>query len=313
MDNQISGFLLLDKQPGLTSFEALGAAKRALGTGKVGHTGTLDKFASGLLVVLAGRALRLSPWVSHCGKTYLGTIRFGEETDTLDPEGQVVARAAPPDREQVEGILAQFRGEILQAPPAYSAIHLGGRRASELARAGEKPEMEKRPVTIYELELLAWEPPLGRIRVSCSGGVYIRSLARDIALACGSRAHLAALRRTAVAGFSVEAAFPPEAPLAREALRPIDRAFFEALGIPRLEGEPPLLEPLIHGRPLGPLLAGLEPSGETGDPRAPGSGRGRAAAVFAGDQFAAMVEWSGNGWTYGCVYARRPPENPPSC
>jgi tRNA pseudouridine55 synthase len=307
-----SGFLLLDKNPGQTSFQALGPLKKALGTGKVGHTGTLDKFASGLLVILAGRALRLSPWVSHCDKAYRGTILFGEETDTLDPEGAVVARAPVPSREQVEGVLALFRGEILQAPPAYSAIHLGGRRASERARSGENPEMEKRPVTIYELTLVSWAAPLAHIQVRCSGGVYIRSLARDIALACGSRGRLAELRRSAVAGFSVEDALclPPNSPSAgsteedsslqealHAALRPIDRAFFEALGIPRFEGGGALLSSLIHGRPLGSLLAGLELT-------PPGTGDSPAAAVFAGEQFAAMAERAGGGtWNYGYVFA----------
>jgi tRNA pseudouridine55 synthase len=304
-----SGFLLLDKSPGQTSFEALGPLKRALATGKLGHTGTLDKFASGLLVVLAGRALRLNPWVSHCDKTYEGTLLFGEETDTLDPEGSVVARAPLPGREQVEGVLERFRGEILQAPPAYSALHLEGRRASERVRAGETLEMKKRPVRIYELALVSWAPPLAQIRVRCSGGAYIRSLARDIALAAGSRAHLRELRRLKVAGFSVEDALAGEEP---PVPRPIDRAFFTALGIPRFEGDSSLLEPLIHGRPLPPLLAGLEligperapsPAGE-GAPGPPGAEGPPAAAVFAGGQFAAMVERNGGGvWSYGYVFA----------
>ncbi|MDR2747102.1 MAG: tRNA pseudouridine(55) synthase TruB [Treponema sp.] len=298
-DGGSSGFLLLDKSPGRTSFEALGPVKKALATGKVGHTGTLDKFASGLLVVLAGRALRLSPWVSHCDKSYVGTIFFGEETDTLDPEGVPVARAPVPSLDRLEEAMTGFRGEILQAPPLYSAIHLDGRRASERARSGENPVMKERRVAIREISLLSWTPPLARVRVRCSGGVYIRSLARDIALACGSRAYLKELRRTGVAGFSVEDLSPGEAPGA-PILRPIDRAFFAALGIPRFEGDFSLLSPLIHGRPLGPLLAGLELTGladAKGDPP--------AAAVFAGEEFAAMVKRSGGGaWEYGYVFAR---------
>jgi tRNA pseudouridine55 synthase len=291
LDGGSSGFLLLDKDPGRTSFEALGPVKRVLATGKVGHTGTLDKFASGLLVVLAGRALRLSPWVSHCDKEYVGTILLGEETDTLDPEGSIVARSPLPSPDLLEGALARFRGDILQAPPLYSAIHLDGRRSSERARSGERPEMKKRPVRIYELSLLSWAPPLARIRVRCSGGVYIRSLARDIALACGSRGHLRELRRLTVAGFSVEDALPI-GEVSPGALRPIDRAFFAALGIPCVDLDRALLAPLIHGRPLGPLLAGLE----LGAP---------AAAVFAGEQFAAVVTRSGGGaWSYGYVFAR---------
>jgi tRNA pseudouridine55 synthase len=322
----VSGFLLLDKRPGQTSFEALGAVKRALGTGKVGHTGTLDKFASGLLIVLAGRATRLSPWISHCGKTYLAAILFGAETDTLDPEGAVVARGPLPSLRQFEEVLPQFRGDLLQTPPLYSAIHLEGRRASELARSGERPELKARPVTIRELSLVSWEPPLARVRVCCSGGTYIRSLARDLALACGSRAHLAELRRLAVAGFSVEAALRLEASggqvgdqtacrAYREALRPVDRTLFEALGIPRLEAGEEVLLPMIRGRPLGPLLAGLTPEGGAGSGKendegggAKGGaalcGEGAPAAVFAGDCFAGIVERAAGGcWNYGYVYA----------
>jgi tRNA pseudouridine55 synthase len=273
----------------------LGAVKKSLESGKVGHTGTLDKFASGLLVILAGGALKLSPWVTHCDKSYEGTIRFGQETDTLDPEGSITAEAPVPGRECVEKILSQFRGPILQAPPAYSAIHIEGRRASELARAGETVEMKKRAVTIYELELLSWAPPLAKIHVGCSGGTYIRSLARDIALAAGSRAHLTTLRRLTVAGFSVADA--------GGMLRPIDRAFFDALGIPRFEAGEEILSPLIHGRPLGPLLAGLELRGPQAKPP-------EAAAVFAGGQFAALVTRAHDAgpWTYGYVFAKQAPD-----
>jgi tRNA pseudouridine55 synthase len=312
-DTEGPGFLLLDKRPGRTSFESLGAVKKALGTGKVGHTGTLDKFASGLLLVLVGRAAKLTPWVSHCDKDYQGTICFGEETDTLDPEGEVIARGPLPSREQLQGALAQFRGGILQAPPVYSAIHVEGRRASELARSGESPEMKPRPVTIHALELLSWEPPLARIRVHCSSGTYIRSLARDIALACGSRAHLVQLRRVAVAGISVDqalsdpgAALPQDALCYRSALRPIDRTLFEALGIPCFDGGEGIRAPMIRGRPLDPLLSAMELT-IAGRCPAPGGKGVLAAAVFAEDQFVGMVERTGDtGWNYGYVYARNP-------
>jgi tRNA pseudouridine(55) synthase len=201
-----TGLILLNKQPGITSFDSLRDIKRALGTGKAGHTGTLDKFAGGLLLVLTGRALKLSQWFTHCDKQYEGTICFGAETETLDPEGAVIANAPLPSREAVEQALAQFLGEIQQAPPAYSAIHIDGERASTLARKGEMPEMQKRPVTIYRLELRSWEPPFAQIFVHCSSGTYIRSLARDIALAAGSRAYVSALIRTRVAGFKLEEA-----------------------------------------------------------------------------------------------------------
>jgi len=210
MQSQKSGIILLNKKPGLTSFEALGEVKRALGTGKVGHAGTLDKFAQGLLVVLTGRALRLTPYFSHCDKQYRGRIRFGAETDTLDPEGSVIAEAQPPSRESVEQVIKTFKGKIMQKPPVFSAIHINGQRASKLARSGEAPEMKEREVTIYSIELEEWEPPFADIFVHCSSGTYIRSLARDIALAAESRGFLCSLTRTQVAGFMLKDAVDGE-------------------------------------------------------------------------------------------------------
>jgi len=292
-----SGLILLNKKPGVTSFEALGEIKRALGTGKAGHTGTLDKFASGLLVVLTGRALKLSPWFSHCDKKYLGKICFGTETDTLDPEGEETAKAPLPSREDVERVLPQFTEEILQSPPAYSAIHINGERASSLARKGQAPEMKKRPVTIYKLELRGWQPPYADIFVHCSSGTYIRSLARDIALAVGSRAYLYALTRTQVAGFTLENAEKGEAsaflPL------PITRQVIGALNLPWFEIAPDEAEKIIHGKPLAPILEG-KPFFLQGEALTPKEGD-FPAAVFAGETLAAIVEKSDGKWKYGCV------------
>jgi tRNA pseudouridine55 synthase len=324
--------LLLHKKSGQTSFEALAEVKRALGTSRVGHTGTLDKFAEGLLPVLVGRAAKLSPWFFHCDKEYRGRIRFGLETDTLDPGGQTVAEGPLPSREALEAVLPQFRGEILQAPPAYSAIHLGGRRASELARSGEAPEMKPRPVQIYRLELTAWDPPCADITVHCSSGTYIRSLARDLALAAASRAHLAALTRTRFAGFDLSRALSnggdtsPAAPCSlAEALLPIDRTVIEALGLPRFEIPREQLQNIIHGKPLSQVLAGQElcypaaaqenrpgPAASGAVAAAPGAyaaANGKtAAAVFCGETFAGIIEQRPGGrgepgWSYGYVYA----------
>jgi tRNA pseudouridine55 synthase len=294
-----TGLLLLDKKPGLTSFESLGELKKALGTSKVGHTGTLDKFASGLLLVLAGRALKLAPWFTRCDKEYRGTIRFGTETDTLDPEGAVVAEGPVPSREALEEALKRFRGDILQTPPVYSAIHVEGRRASELARAGEAPEMKKRPVSVYTLELSSWTPPLAGIRVCCSSGTYIRSLARDIALAAGSRAHLSGLRRIRVAGFRLDTC-PEEDPVGT--LLPIDAGITDRLGLPRFEAGPDALGMMIRGRPLEPVLAGLKPRYPAGEGET--TGENFAAAVFSGGIFAGIVEKQDGKWRYGYVYAR---------
>jgi tRNA pseudouridine55 synthase len=298
-----SGLVPLHKPPGLTSFEALGAVKRALGTGKVGHTGTLDKFAEGLLLVLTGRALKLSPWFSHCDKQYRARIHFGIETDTLDPEGAETACAPPPSRETLLQILPQFTGVLMQEPPVYSAIHVDGKRASARARAGEAPVMQKRAVHLYSVELLSWEPPFANISVHCSGGTYIRSLARDIARAAGSRAHLSALVRTHVAGFALTDA--ARAGSDCPAPRPIDTGVISALGLPYFELDPPDAAHIIHGKPLAPLLAGRKPRPPAHTlPAAPPGTSSAAAGVFCGGAFIAMLAADGDGWKYGYVYAR---------
>jgi tRNA pseudouridine55 synthase len=207
-----SGLLLYDKPPGVTSFAALGAIKRALGTKKVGHTGTLDSFATGLLVVLVGPLTHLVSHITSLDKTYSAVIRFGSETDTLDPTGVVVREAPLPSPAAVRDALPLFLGPIMQVPPAYSAIHVEGKRASDLMRSGTMPEMAPRAVTIHHIafqEVITGETGgllEAVIEVRCSKGTYIRSLARDMGKAVGSAAHLAALRRTAVGDFRVDEA-----------------------------------------------------------------------------------------------------------
>ena len=292
-----SGLILLNKQPGMTSFDSLRDIKRMLGTGKAGHTGTLDKFAEGLLLVLTGRALKLSRWFTCCDKQYEGTICFGTETDTLDPEGSLVATAPLPARDAVESVLHRFCGEIEQAPPVYSAVHVDGERAYMLARRGNVPEMKKRRVSVYRLELLSWEPPHARIFVQCSSGTYIRSLARDIALAAGSRAHLSALVRTRVAGFSLEDAVKSEEleiSNKRLFLRPIDKTVFDALGIPCFDISLEDSGKIVQGKPLMQIF-GETPvfSGELNN----------VAAFFLKEKFIAVIERQNDKWKYGYVYA----------
>lgn len=229
--NRVAGLLLLAKPRGLTSFRVLDAVKRRLETRKVGHAGTLDRFASGLLVVLVGPYSRLTNLIQAGEKTYRGIIRFGAETDTLDPEGSVVAEAAPPSREALEAALPRFRGMIEQKPPAYSAIHLGGKRAYERALAGESVDPPARPVDIRELTLERFDGREATVLVRCSAGTYIRSLARDIGLAASSRAYLVELERLAIGPFGVAEAVAPDDIDPERDLRPFSPAYAEGLGI----------------------------------------------------------------------------------
>ncbi|MDR2314084.1 MAG: tRNA pseudouridine(55) synthase TruB [Spirochaetaceae bacterium] len=286
-----AGYILLNKNPGQSSFETLGAVKKAFGTGKVGHTGTLDKFARGLLLALVGRAVKLASWFSTCDKRYRACVKFGEETDTLDPEGKIIARAPVPRRQALEEILPRFTGPILQSPPLYSAVHIAGERAHKLARAGIRAEMIQRPVTVYSLRLLSWDPPVGELEIHCSKGTYIRSLARDIALALSSRAHLVSLTRTQVGNFSVEGAVPSDADLQsiRDALRPLDSGLFSALGICSVSVDEETALALRRGRALG----SFEQLSFPGD--------ANTLALFGPRSFAALVEKKENRWKYGYV------------
>jgi tRNA pseudouridine55 synthase len=290
------GLLLWNKEAGVTSFDSLTLVKRSFATSKVGHTGTLDKFASGLLLVLVGRGVKLIPLFGNCTKEYTADILFGEETDTLDPEGTVIAKGELPSREAIEAVLESFRGDILQSPPAYSAKHINGRRSYELAREGKEPEMKKVPVTIHELELVSWSSSIARIRVRVSSGTYIRSLARDIAMAAGTRARLSALRRDTVGPFRLEDAVDKDCPDLSEALRPINASLFEELRLPYFFIDSKTEEGFIHGKNLDGLFEMENLSIEK---------EASAAGVFARDRldFLGFMERKNGKWSYGHVFA----------
>ncbi len=200
------GLLLVDKPAGMTSHDVVLAARRAIGEPRIGHAGTLDPFATGLLVLLLGRATRLLPYMNGEPKRYRATIRFGVESDTDDLEGSPVRTAAPPTRQAVEDAIPTLTGTIQQLPPAFSAKHVGGKRAYDLARAGKAPALEPVPVTVHEWRLGAWHEQDLDVEITCGGGTYIRALARDLGRLTGSAAHLRALRRTAIGPFKVEEA-----------------------------------------------------------------------------------------------------------
>lgn len=212
----VDGVLLVDKPAGGTSHDVVLAARRATGERRIGHAGTLDPFATGLLVLLLGRATRLLPYMNGEPKVYEATIRFGAETDTDDLGGAVVREAPPPGDDAVRAALPALTGIVSQTPPAYSAKRVDGRRAYAAARAGEALELAPVSVRVDRWELLGWRrggpgDAALDVRVTCGGGTYIRALARDLGRLTGSAAHLSALRRTHSGPFAVSDAASLEA------------------------------------------------------------------------------------------------------
>ena len=200
------GVLIVDKEEGETSFSVVRKVKKLLEVGKVGHAGTLDPFATGLLLVLVGQGTKLSPYLMAGDKTYLGTLTLGTETDTLDRTGRVTAVKSVPklDPELVRERAKAFVGETEQTPPSFSALKVQGKRAYSLARKGLPVTLEKRRVRIKELTVLSLDLPDVTFRVVCSSGTYVRTLAADLGKELGVGAHLKALRRTAIGPYRVE-------------------------------------------------------------------------------------------------------------
>lgn len=208
--------LLIDKPAGITSFGVVARVRRKLSEqlgkkAKVGHTGTLDPFATGLMIIVTGKECRNAGNYSKLDKVYEATIRLGETSSTGDPEGEITPISGEqPQLSDVEAALEQFKGEITQRPPIFSAIKINGRRAYQLARKGEVVEMPERTVTIYSLQILDYTYPELKIRVHVSSGTYIRTLADDIGKALRTGAYCSELRRTKIADYSVEDAEPIE-------------------------------------------------------------------------------------------------------
>jgi tRNA pseudouridine55 synthase len=201
----IDGAVLLDKPVGISSNRALQEAKKIFAARKAGHAGTLDPLASGLLIVLFGEATKFAGHLLEDDKEYLATLKLGEKTATGDTEGEVIERMpAHVSQADLSGVLQRFKGEIEQLPPMHSALKRGGVPLYALARKGETVERERRRVRIDMLEVMRFEPPRIELRVRCSKGTYVRTLAEDIGEALGTCAHLAALRRTASGRWRVE-------------------------------------------------------------------------------------------------------------
>lgn len=202
--------IFVDKPSGMSSFGAVARVRRILSQReghkiKVGHTGTLDPFATGLLILLAGKATKKAPELTKLDKVYEATIRLGATSTTGDPEGEITIVDEKPSisEEQVEETLRKFTGEIEQTPPVFSAIKINGQRAYKLARAGKAVEMPKRKVTIYKIEIIDYKSPFLKIRAHVSSGTYIRTLAEDIGRELGCGAYTTELRRTKIAQYDI--------------------------------------------------------------------------------------------------------------
>ena len=271
-----AGFLVVDKPAGCTSHDMVDAARRWLGTRRVGHLGTLDPLATGVLPLAVREATKLVPFVAGGTKSYEGTIRLGSETDTMDADGAVVRRHTGelPDEAAVREGLARFLGEIEQIPPMYSAVKKDGVPLYRLARKGEEVQRDPKRVRIDRIELLKYAPPDAEIAVDCSAGTYVRALAAALGERLGCGAHLAGLRRTRSGPFGVEQSVAAQV-LDREAAEgSLDARLVppvNALGLPvvRLSGE--AAQRVRHGGDveapdpalvLGSKLVALAPGGE---------------------------------------------------
>lgn len=280
-----SGFLVVDKPAGMTSHDVVDAVRRALGTRRVGHLGTLDPLATGVLPVAVRDATKLVPFVGSDPKIYVGAIELGVATDTYDAEGRVVQRfeGPLPGEAAVRAALAGFVGEILQIPPMYSSVKHEGEPLHRIARRGGHVERAPRKVRIHAIEMRAYRPPLVDVEVACSAGTYVRSLAEDLGRELGCGAHLANLRRTRSGPFLAEHA------VALEALEAAaERGEAEAcvvppaavLGLPVVALNADQLRRVSHGGDVPAPPA-------AGPPPAPGA---RVAAVDASGTLVALLE-----------------------
>ncbi|NAZ37247.1 tRNA pseudouridine(55) synthase TruB [Rubellimicrobium sp. CFH 75288] len=274
----ISGWLLLDKPAGVTSTAAVGRARWALGARKAGHAGTLDPAATGLLAIALGEATKTIPFVTDALKAYRFTVRWGAETTTDDAEGEVLRRTdARPDAAAIEAALPAFRGDILQTPPAFSAVKVAGARAYDLAREGQAPDLSARPLHVARLDLVERpDPDRAVLEMVCGKGGYVRAIARDLGRALGCLGHVESLRRLWSGPFTVASALEWDelAPGTgiEDRLLPLEAAL---AGLPECRCAPGAEAALRHGRPGAvipprPLLWGEEAWASAG---------GRAVAI----------------------------------
>ena len=293
----MDGLVVVDKPAGWTSHDVVAKLRGVYGQRRIGHAGTLDPDATGVLLVGLGRATRLLRFLQEAGKAYDGVVAFGVATDTLDAAGTVLERAEMPvTRAEVETAVARFVGDIHQVPPMVSALKVGGRRLHELAREGIEVERQPRPVRIDSIEVTDFEPgpyPTAAISVACSSGTYIRTLAADLGAALGGCAHLATLRRTRVGSFTLAEAIPLAA---IEADPPACVLTPSAMvrDLDPVEVDPATAAGVLHGAVFPPVALGV------GDAAGP-------FAILAAGQLLAVYERRGAGLKPAVVVAPSPP------
>lgn len=279
------GAILLDKPEGVTSFQALSLLKKNLGTKKIGHTGTLDKFARGLLVVLVGSLTKMNNHVTALDKVYEATFKFGKTTKTLDTEHPEEGNERIPTLEEIKKIVPFFKGTIQQVPPDFSAIHIDGKRAYERALKGESIDLKPRSIIIHSFEIIDYQENVGELkaRIHCSKGTYIRSLARDLATSLGTLGYVKELKRTRVGNFSLEDSLSSENIYRESLLEPF--AFFDLLGISKIKVENGKW--FQEGKPPSVVLKDLELVKE-----------GKIAIFSLEEEFIALLEKEGESFSY---------------
>ncbi len=284
------GFLVVDKPIGWTSHDVVDAARRWLGIRRIGHLGTLDPLATGVLPLAIREATKLVPFLEGGEKVYVGTIRLGVSTDTFDGEGEVTHRhdGPLPDEAVVKEALEQFMGEIEQVPPMYSSVKKDGVPLYKLARRGEEVEREPRKITIHRIEMTHFTPPEIGIEVACTPGTYVRTLAHDLGQALGCGAHLSGLRRTQSGTFLLDQAEPPETFEAMGEARTLEDALLPAdvaLGFPRIQLTAAQARKIANGGDLA--AADARGEWEQGPPPRPGD---RLSALAPSGELLAILE-----------------------
>jgi tRNA pseudouridine55 synthase len=285
------GLLNLHKPAGKTSRDVVDLVQRLVRPEKAGHAGTLDPLATGVLVVCIGQATRLIEYVQQSAKRYIGTFLLGRSSPTEDTEGEITLHHEDPrpTRDQLEAILPQFIGTILQRPPAYSALKVEGKRAYALARQGAPVELQPRPIEVHSIEIVKYDYPELVLDIRCGSGTYVRSLGRDIAQAAGTSAVMSALVRTQIGPFHLADALDP-LQLTRDTLPQLLLPPIAALGkLPQILLSHSDCEELRHGRPV-PISSTISADSE-------------AAGIGPDNALVAILHWKNNAWWPSRVFA----------